>query len=62
MNEMYELEKLTGIMARRGMSHEAVARELGISYKTVGRWFSKKTKRPSQLARIAIKRFIKENE
>ena len=58
----YEVEKLVKIMARRGLSQEATARELGISYRTVARWLSKRTKRPSPLAVIAIKGFIKENE
>ena len=58
----YQLEKLTTIMAKRGMSHEAVARELGVSYKTVIRWVSSKENKPSQLAMMAIRRFVKENE
>lgn len=57
----HEIEKLVKIMARRGLSQETTARELGISYRTVARWLSRERK-PSPLARIAIKRFIKENE
>jgi transcriptional regulator with XRE-family HTH domain len=59
---MYELEKLIKIMARRGLSQEAVARELGISYRTVARWLSKRTKKPSPLAVIVMRGFIRDNE
>lgn len=54
------LRKLNSIMTKKKWGYEKTARELGISWKTVYRWFKKETY-PSRLALSAIKELIKKN-
>jgi len=54
---MEEIKVLKIIMKRHGLSQEKVARELGISSRTVFRWLHKKNE-PSELALIQIERLI----
>jgi DNA-binding transcriptional regulator YiaG len=61
-NKMKELiERLIEIMAKQGVGCEKVAREIGVSHRTVERWVKGKSK-PSDLACVQIRRFIRENE
>lgn len=57
---MQEIERLREIMKKEGLSHEKLARILGVSLGTVVRWFQSKNK-PSDLALIQIKKFIDEH-
>jgi len=54
---MQELERLKEIMQKEGLSHEKLARILGVSLGTVTRWFKNKH-HPSDLALIQIRIFI----
>lgn len=46
-------DKLTQLMARRGLSQEAFANALGVSHRTVGGWLSGSQPRPAVRQRMA---------
>jgi len=52
------IEKLKEIKESKSLSTEQIARELGVSWITVQRWFGGKSK-PSRLAQEKIKDFIR---
>jgi len=56
---MQELEELKKIIKKEGLSHEKLARKLGVSLGTVVRWLQNKNK-PSDLALAQIRKFISE--
>ena len=58
--KMKEIENLKKIMKNLGFSQEKVARELGVSSKTVSRWLKGESE-PSELAKYQIKKFIKKH-
>lgn len=55
---MKEIEKLKKVIKNLEFSQEKVARELGISSKTISRWL-KGENEPSDLAKYQIEKFIK---
>ena len=60
---MKEVERLQEYQRQMGISQEALAHQLGISFQTINRWFQGRNK-PSHLACQVIKEFLerKENE
>jgi transcriptional regulator with XRE-family HTH domain len=61
MPEMKEVAELKKIMKKHGLSLEKVARELGISSRTVFRWIHGENK-PSDLALKQLREFLEKNE
>ena len=61
MSEVKEVTELKRIMKERGLSMEHVARELGISSRTVFRWLHGQNE-PSGLALIQLREFLGKNE
>lgn len=55
------VKKLKKIMEKHNFSQEKVAREIGVSSKTVLRWLRGKHQ-PSELGSLQIKKFIRKYE
>ena len=58
---MKEVERLQEYQRQMGISQEALAHELGVSFQTINRWFRGRNK-PSRLAHQAIKEFLERRE
>ena len=58
---MKEVERLQEYQRQMGISQEALAHELGVSFQTINRWFRGKNQ-PSRLAYQAIKQFLEKGK
>ena len=58
---MSELKQLQQIKKQQNISYEKLAQKIGISYRTLFRWLSKKNK-PSDMGLEMIKKFLKKNK
>jgi len=58
---MEEIKKLKIILKKYDISLEAAAREMGISFQTIWKWMNGKHK-PSKLALVQLRKFIKKYE
>jgi len=58
---MEEIKKLIIILKTQDIGLEKASREMGISFQTIWNWMEAKHK-PSQLALIQLRKFIKKHE
>ena len=58
---MEEIEKLRKILKKENISIEKAAHQIGVSFPTVFHWLNGKH-RPSELALIQLRKFIKKYE
>ena len=56
---MNELDQLRQYREREGISHEKLAHEIGVSYRTLFRWLKGDSK-PSDMGLRIIREFLKE--